>query len=108
MAIDEDIPEKGTIAAWFTHDDLSWSTNDVGYNFDLFEYKTLGIRPTKHPDKTIEIQVTGLRGEDFVFRHPMPACDARGLHVVLVWTAAEVKLYLNGEPVESAPFGSAD
>ncbi len=55
----------------------------------------------KHPDGTVQIKLLRPFYEITTFHQPIPACDERGLMVTLVWKAHEVKLYLNGQLMET-------
>lgn len=94
---------EGSIVFQVRHHHKDWATNSSCYNFRTTKLKLEGIsvKTTKHPDKTVEIKLIRLSGKTFTFRNPVPACDERGLHVAITWKEDKVKLYLNGQLVET-------
>jgi len=92
---------EGTIVFRLQHQHKGWSTNSSGYNFDIARGEDISVATTKHPDKTLEIKITGPYDKTFTFRNPIPVCDERGLHVAITWKEGTVKLYLNGQLVET-------
>ena len=99
---------EGTMIFWLNHEHKDWSTNSSGYNFDIIEQKDFSAEVRKHPDKTIEIKLTGLFDKTFVFKNPIPQCDQRGLQVAVTWKNTKVELYLNGKSVDSKPVEEAE
>lgn len=95
------LKNEGTMVFWLNHEHKDWSTNSSGYNFGTSRMEDISAETTKHPDKTIEIKLTGPFDKSFVFRRPIPQCDPRGLQVAITWKDDEVKLYLNGQLVET-------
>ena len=93
---------EGTLAFLLKHEHRDWTTNSNGYDFGSFEKPGLSANAVKHPDKTIELKFYGPFGQ-LRFRRPIPRCDERGLQVVITWRDSEVKLYLNGELVDTVP-----
>ena len=92
---------EGTIDFWLKHQHPDWATNGSGYKFGPFSHEDLSVKATKHPDKTLELQVFGPAQRSFTFKHPMPTCPPKGLYVAITWSASEVILYMNGKPVET-------
>ena len=66
------------------------------------------LKAMKHPDKTVELILDGLRGQPLSLRQPIPKCDARGLHVGITWSKSEVVLYLNGKVRQTVPASGSD
>lgn len=92
---------EGTVDFWLKHEHGNWATNDYGYDFGRFQTRELSISALKHPDRTIELEISGPFGQ-FNFRHPIPECDERGLYVAITWRDSEIQLYLNGQLVDTA------
>lgn len=91
------LKNEGSMVFGLNHENKDWSTNSSGYNFGSFQHEEISAKVTKHPDKTIEIELIGPFDKNFVFRRPIPPCDDRGLHVAITWKDDMVQLYLNGE-----------
>ncbi len=92
---------EGSIRFWLQQEQPDWTIDENVYQFRSIRQSGIAIKATKHPDKTIELNVTGPLGQSLRFRQPIPPCDKRGLHVVLTWKQSEIKLYLNANPVET-------
>jgi len=75
------------------HEHKDWSTNSSGYNFGTIKQGDISAEAKKHPDKTIEIKLTGPFDKAFVFQRPIPQCDQRGLQVAMTWKDNKVQLY---------------
>lgn len=104
------LAEEGTITFVLEHEHQDWPTNDQGYKFGTIDTGQ-GVKAgaVKNPDKTLELRVSGPFGRQFHFHRPIPPCDERGLTVAITWKEPEVKLYLNGQEVETQNIsGSAD
>ena len=93
-------PNEGTLMFWLKHEHKDWSTNSEGYDFGSIEKPGISAKAVKHPDKTIELNFSGPFGQ-LSFRPPVPKCDERGLQVAITWKGPEVKLYLNGQLVDT-------
>jgi hypothetical protein len=102
------VSDEGTIRFWLQDRHPDWATDGRGYNFGTKHPKGLVLKALKHPDKTIELILDGLRGQPLSLRQPIPQCDARGLHVGITWSKAEVVLYLNGKVRQTLPLSSSD
>ena len=89
---------EGTLAFWLNHRHKDWTTNSNGYDFGSFEKSRLTANSVKHPDKTIELKFSGPFGQRR-FQCPIPKCVA--LMVGITWRDSEVKLYLNGELIDT-------
>jgi hypothetical protein len=97
------VSDEGTIRFWLQDRHPDWATDARGYNFGTKHPKGLVLKAMKHPDKTVELILDGLRGQTISLRQPIPKCDARGLHVGITWSKAEVVLYLNGKVRQTLP-----
>lgn len=94
---------KGTVSFWVQHADRSWSINHERYDLPSFEHEGVSVRVTKHTDKTVEINISGPLGQNFSFRHPLPLCGEGGLQLMIRWKRPELRLYLNGQIVDTVP-----
>jgi hypothetical protein len=92
---------EGTITFWLKHQHPDWPSNSNGYYFGPFSHEDLSVKAVKHPDKTLELFVSGPSGRSFEFKHPVPECPPKGLMVVITWTPKEMKLYLNTKLTET-------
>ena len=93
--------EKGEITFWVRHTDRGWTTNDRAYEFGPFGTKELEVRVRKHPDRSIELTVSGLFGQTLTSRSPIPEWERNGLFVAITWAKKEVNVYLNRERVST-------
>jgi len=93
--------DEGTMNFWLSHEHKDWPTNSSSYNFGMVRHKDISAEATKHPDKTVEIKLIRPFYEVSTFRQPISLCDERGLFVVITWKGMDVKLYLNGQLVET-------
>lgn len=95
------LKNEGSIVFWLSNEHKDWPTNSSGYNFPTVKHKDITAEVKKHPDKTVEIKLTGPFDKTFTFRNPIPLCDQRGLQVAMTWKDDEVQLYLNGKPIKT-------
>lgn len=102
------IREEGSVTFWLRHKHADWTTNSNGYSFGNIDTSEISVDAVKHPDRTIELTVSGPLGKDFTLRYPIPKCDARGLFVAITWESPEVKLYLNGGLAGSITLSESD
>jgi len=93
--------DDGTITGWLRHEHADWSTNNHGYNFPNVDHAGILVESRKSPEGRIGVKVSGSRWGTLSFDHPVPTCDERGLHLMVVWTKQNVKLYLGGQLVET-------
>ncbi len=91
--------KQGTVAFKIHHDNPQWSFDDAEYRFEFHEHG-VDILVTKRPDKTLSVETGGHPGLQ-QFHQPVPKGIDPDVHLVLTWTPKEVKLYLNGVPVET-------
>lgn len=92
----------GTIETWVNPPlHPSWATNSDEYRFPPLRREGIEALVTKHPDRTIEIEVNGPLGGQYQIREPIPKCDERGLFIVVTWGNMEVTFFLNGAPVKT-------
>ena len=71
----KNVKNEGSIVFWLNHEHKDWPTNSSGYNFDTVQNEDISAEVTKHPDKTVEIKLTGPFDKTFVFRRS----DYRGI-----------------------------
>ena len=92
---------EGSMTFWLRHEHKDWATNNSSYNFGAVQTEDVSAKAVKHPDKSVEIKLLDPFNQSFSFRQPIPTCDDRGLFVALTWKDRQVKLYLNGNEVET-------
>ncbi len=102
------IQSEGSITFWLRHEHEDWTTNSESYHFATVKRPGVAVKAIKHPDKTIELELSGPLGQHFDFRHLIPECEARGLFVAITWKAPELNLYLNGKLVEAVSLSQLD
>lgn len=95
------IEEEGTMAFKLLHENPNWSTDNNTYKFGEIRKSWVRIEPTKFPPNIIEIKVTGMCGKDFARSYAAFPSDERGLRIAISWNAAEVKIYMNGQHMET-------
>ena len=78
-----------------------WATNSDRYTFPPFDRHGISIQCVKHEDGTLEVEVTGVLGQLFVFRETLPEVDPKRLHVAVTWKHPEINLYLGGRPIKT-------
>ena len=100
-----DIHELGSITFWLRHEHTDWFENQNRYNFGSVSNGGIQATAIKHPDKTIQIDITGAMNQDFTFHTPAPHCGPEGMHVAITWGNLEIKLYLNGALVQARTTG---
>ncbi len=88
-----------TVSFWLKHTDLDWTKNKDGYHFGIIRQSGLNVSAVKRSDGTLWLNVSDHAHHLFVFEHPMPPCDERGLHVEITWQAPLLRLCLNGRLV---------
>ncbi len=91
------IEQEGTVTFALSHAHADWATNEQGYRFAPVNSHGVTVEASKHPDKTVEVRISGPFRQQFLFRRPVPASTDTGVVVAITWQAGEVKLYLNGE-----------
>ena len=97
------VTPEGTVTFWLKHEHADWWSNDKGYSFGPMKMHGIELSATKHPDRTIDLNIAGPSNHKFTFSHDVPGCTPKGLMIALTWTPAEVRLYLNGDPIETRP-----
>lgn len=96
------LQDEGTVSFWIRHEHSDWATNDKRYVFGPIASDVgIAFHVVKHPNKTLEISLSGPLGAMQAFMGPMPEAGPKGVYVVMTWKDKETKLYLNGEPVHS-------
>jgi Concanavalin A-like lectin/glucanases superfamily len=101
------LKDTGTITFWLRHEHADWATNDSGYKFGVIKKDGIEASAVKNPDRTISVSLAGPFDQRFNFQTAIPPCEERGLFVALTWDNKEVKLYLNGQPIETKQAVSA-
>lgn len=96
------IEQEGSLAFRLRHADRDWATNDKEYRFPTFKVEGITAWAHKKPDRTIEFHVLGPFGRELVFDGRVPRVNEQGLHVVITWSAREVRLYLDAKPYSVA------
>src|SRR5688572_24061352 len=94
-------PPQGTRELWLNHDHSDWSTNAHVYRFAPVVSHYVRVVAVKHPNQTLEVEADGPMGRRFQFRFHMPACDSRGLHLVIAWECNQIQFFLNTNLAES-------
>ncbi len=92
---------RGAIEFWLKHDHSDWATNPNSYAFPKFLFPCGSVVSVKRPDGTITFEVDGPLGTGFYFTHPVPRCKDGRLMVALSWEAGSIRLYLNGDLVQT-------
>ena len=89
------VENEGSIVFWCRCTTKDWTTDDQGYQFPTVYGANISATAVKHPDKTIQLTISGPFHQTFVFRQAIPKCHERGLFVALTWKDSAVNLYLN-------------
>lgn len=91
------VKDEGMIHFWTRHPNAQWASDDKGYQFPEMRYEGITVQTTKHPDRTLEIQVSAL-GTNVAFRHPVPATKRGNLSIAVSWSRKDqsITLYLGG------------
>ncbi len=92
--------DEGTVEFWVRHDHADWMTNSNSYRFGPFSASWMSVQVEKHPDGMVDVSLSGVFGEDFGFRHPIPQGEA--LHIAISWEKPTVSLYFSGKLVKAA------
>jgi len=95
------IEVEGTMAFRLIHENPDWATDKNTYVFGEIQKSSVRIDPTKRPPNIIELKVKGICGKDFTRNYPAFPCDERGLRVAISWKTPEVKIYMNGQHMET-------
>lgn len=96
------LQNEGTIAFWLVHHHPDWQVNDSGYGFGpfLFPQFGLGVAVLKHPDKRLDVTISGPFQWTTAFNSRVPDLITQpNLHVAIIWSLPRMNLYLNGRPV---------
>jgi hypothetical protein len=95
------LEKTGTIAFRAGHEDADWLTNNKLYRFQSPTHSGISVEVVKHSDRTLEVTLAGTRQSDTAFRHIVPHGATYTLHVAVTWDGPDVKLYLEGSPIET-------
>lgn len=100
--------KEGTITVWCEHEHKDWLRNQDKYTFPQQAVPGGGtLQVVKHGDGTIETALSQVAATNITFRVKqslVPPSDRQRPHdlfVAVTWTPSEVKLYLNGNHVET-------
>lgn len=94
------LPSEGTIVFSVSHPHQDWCTNQQAYSFGRIVKGPIAVVPQKHPDGTMELDISGLTGQPLTIRRPIPASEQPGVTVAITWTESKITVYLNGQQVE--------
>lgn len=100
--MDDELQHEGTLSFWLKHNDPDWTTNATGYNFGVLGSGSVACRAVKHPDKALEIALTGPLRAMQTFKVLLPEAGPEEVLVAITWGDGEVKLHLNGELIQTA------
>ena len=96
------LKDEGTVELRVGHRNAKWASDNNSYTFPEAGHGGITLQATKHPDSTIEVRLSGARGIDVAFQHPMPATvGVDQLHIAVTWKASQIKLYLDGVLIET-------
>ena len=87
--------QQGTFGITFTPNRHNWSTDDHTYLLGEYLRGDISLKATKHADRTLELNISGLLGKTFTLRLPQP--PGRELKLGLTWKNDEVALFMNGK-----------
>ena len=93
------LQDEGSITFRLKHEHPDWPTNEHAYNFGTLDTRGIQgtkVTATKHPDRTLELDMDGPFDQHHNVRLPIPICDERGLFVAITWQKPDLKIYLNG------------
>lgn len=94
------LPSEGTVMFLVLHSHQDWCTNQQGYTFGRMVKGPITVIPQKHPDGTMELDISGLTGQPLTIRRPIPASEQPGVTVAITWTESKITVYLNGQQVD--------
>jgi hypothetical protein len=104
----DDLQNQGTFETWIKTNDPDWATNDKRYDCGVFDCgHGMSFRAIKHPNRTLEIIMTGPGGLMHGFEGPVPNNNGP-LFIVVSWKDGEIKLHLNGELVHAGMLHPSD
>jgi hypothetical protein len=96
---------EGTMFFPVTHPHEDWMTNSDGYNFGPFTHRSLSVKMTKHPDKTLEIYLNGIGSSIISTRQIIPdPQQSVAIIVAIAWNEKKVIFYLGDEVVDTIEF----
>jgi hypothetical protein len=97
------LQDSGAMSYMVYHSDKDWATNDRAYDFPKFMSGSDGVtaKGKKYPDKTLEIEICDLDGNDTTFRSPLPEVGPRGVQAFIKWSGGTVELHLHKLPTQT-------
>lgn len=94
------VSPAGTVMFLVSHEHPDWRENTNGYDFGVFAQGALKVRATKHPDRTMQIAVSGVGESILETRKPIPRTEQPGVMIGCTWNGSELVFYLCGERVD--------
>jgi hypothetical protein len=88
-------PQQGTFDITFTPNQKDWSTDIHTYLLGEYMRGDISLKATKHADRTLELNISGLLGKTFTLRLPQP--PGRELKLDLTWENDLIELFMNGK-----------
>ena len=101
------VPAEGTVMFLVSHEHPDWHENGSRYDFGVFTQGALNVRAIKHPDRTMQISVTGFGESALETRKPIPKSGQAGVMVGCTWSGSEFVFYLCGVRVDSLSYRAA-
>lgn len=100
MKKSKDFLKSGGIKFNIKHpDDQDWATNNKPYNFGTYENRGVSLTIIKHPDRTLQIDISGPFNESAgAFTQLPPDCPSV-LSVAISWGNRKISLYLDSKLV---------
>lgn len=98
------VSAAGTVMFLVDHEHADWRENINGYDFGTFSQGALTVRAAKHPDRTMQISVTGIGESILETRKTIPKTNQPGVMIACTWSGSEVVFYLCGERIDSIAY----
>ncbi len=96
--------DRGALKFKISHEHVDWMTNTQGYKFGPFgDKKTLDVDVFKNPDLSLEVRIA-FEHHTHTFSGPIADFAGPELSVIFSWDPDEIKLFIDGVQVFSAPF----
>ncbi len=98
--------DRGALKFKISHEHADWTTNDHRYKFGQFgDGKTLDVVVFKKSDLSLEVRIA-FEHHSHTFSGPISDFAGPELSVIFSWDrdADEIKLFIDGVQVFSAPF----
>ena len=96
--------DRGAMSFKISHEHVDWMTNAQRYKFGPFgDGKTLDIAVFKNPDLSLEVRIA-FEHHSHTFSGPIADFAGPELSVGFSWNPDEIKLFIDGVQVFSAPF----